>query len=241
MKHLCFIGDGVLGGEGDTDLLGWVGRLYIQEQSYRKAHKPLFHAFNLGVEEDTSRDIAARWSSEATARLLGHEEAGLVFSFGLNDMAESEGEGIRVPLLESMDTAERLIATARAAWPLLWIGPAPIRQDAPPLRLRKRWVRFSRPRLEGINGAFRNIAKTLGVPYLDLMSALDPLPEWQETLRTGNGIYPTAMGHALIARMVWRWPPWRAWMDHPGFPLPGPSPVVTPNQNQMLYPQFSTR
>lgn len=209
MKDICFIGDGVVMGLGDEAFAGWPGRLAALEGADGHHVRP----FNLGVAFDTSGGVRHRWRSEARSRLQGAEQAGLVFSFGLWDMADRAGEGIRVPLMDSMANAEEIMAEAAEHWPVLWIGPAPVRPHSAPIGSRGTWDRFSMARLEGLNAAYRDIAGRAGVPYLDAIEALRGDAGWRTALTAGNGVFPTGQGHQRLAELIRRWRPWRAWME----------------------------
>lgn len=208
MQDICFIGDGIVMGFGDEAFSGWPGRLAVLESARGRHVRP----FNLGVAFDTSEGVRRRWRAEAGARLQGAEQAGLVFSFGLCDMAERIGDGIRVPLMDSMVNAEAIMAEAVARWPVLWIGPAPVRRHSAPVGSRGTWDRFSMARLEGLNAAYRDIATQAGVPYLDVIEAFRSDATWQAALAAGNGVFPTGQGHQHLAELIRRWMPWRAWM-----------------------------
>lgn len=206
MSDVCFFGDGIVMGLGDEAMVGWPGRLAALE---RMAGVPVT-AYNLGVPFDTSACVRARWEHEARARLDGVARPCLVFCFGASDMAERDGSGIRVPLPDSMAHAEAVMRAAAAAWPVLWVGPAPVRSHSPPIANRGRGERFSNARLRALNEAYGAVAARLGVPYLNLMAALDRNAAWAEALAGGTGVYPTADGHQAIAAAVRAWGPWRS-------------------------------
>ncbi len=223
MKGVCFFGDGLVLGVGDGLPLGgapgWPGRLLAAE---RLVGRPLL-GFNLGVPGDTSDRLLARWRTEADRRTEACDhDMGLVFCFGRDDMAEVPGEGIRVPLMDSVTAVERLMADARTAWPVLWVGPPPLRPRAGPVMVGGRWVKYSNIRVRMLNDAYREVAERLFIPYLDLFSLLEEDPAWERDLLAGNGVYPGAQGYARLADTVSRWPSWREWMD--GVPMTAPPP-----------------
>lgn len=214
MKTVCVFGDSVALGRGDEAASGWPVRLAALEGA--AGHQ--LTVYNLSVAQDTSIDVADRWQADCRVRLRrAGAAAGLVFSFGLYDMADEAGIGtegaLRVPLMESMVQAEAIIAAAAEVRPVLWIGPAPVRPQAGPVVEDGHWMKFSRARLEALNAAYSDIARRLRVPYLDLVGLLDNSLPWQAAQRLGNGIHPVAEGHAVIAAAVHGWPAWRLWMD----------------------------
>lgn len=214
MKGVCFFGDGTVLGIGDGLPLGgqpgWPGRLLALE---RLAGRP-FLGFNLGVPGDTSGALLCRWRAEAELRAPACDgDLGLVFSFGREDMAEIAGEGIRVPLMESVLNVERLMTEARTIWPVLWVGPPPLRPRVGPVMSGGRWHRFSNMRVRMLNDAYRDVAERLFIPYLDLFALFDDDVAWDRDLGAGDGIHPGPQGCARLAEAVSRWPAWREWMD----------------------------
>lgn len=214
MKTVCVFGDSVALGRGDETAAGWPLRLAALEGL--AGHD--LTVYNLSVAQDTSIDIADRWQGDCRVRLRRDGvTAGLVFAFGLYDMADEAGIGaggaLRVPLMESMAQAEAVVAAAADLRPVLWVGPPPIRPNTAPLVEDGHWMKFSRARLEALNAAYEDIARRLRVPYLNLVEALGESTVWRTAQRVGNGIHPCGDGHAAIAHAVHTWPAWRLWMD----------------------------
>ncbi|KJS40579.1 MAG: hypothetical protein VR70_05630 [Rhodospirillaceae bacterium BRH_c57] len=213
MKTICVFGDSVALGRNDEHGAGWPARLAALEISGGRD----LTLYNLSVAQDTSIDVADRWQGDCRVRLRrAPESAGLVFCFGLYDMADEsalDGGAPRVPLMDSMAQAEALIGAAAQVWPVLWIGPAPIHRNAGPMVEDGTRMTVSRARLEALNAAYADIARRLGVPFLNLCGVLEPSGTWQAALQHGNGIHPVAAGHAAIAAAVQKWTAWRAWMD----------------------------
>lgn len=211
MKKICFFGDGLTFGVGDIEQGGWPSRLCRQEAERVQD----LQVYNLSVPTQTSADIAARWRSEAEPRLTGVARSGLVFGFGLSDMADSDDQGIRVPLPETMAWAERIIGEAKVWRPVLWVGPAPVLRSAEPREEGGHWVAYSAARLAALNEAFRTLAAELAVPYLDLCAALGDNKAYRRALVAGDGVYPTPVGHALVAEVVAAWAAWHEWFPYP--------------------------
>lgn len=213
MRRICFFGDGLVTGQGDEAGLGWVGRLCAIERSAGR----VFSGYALGIEGNTSRDILGRWRSEAERR-AGLPRAGvfstggLVFNFGLHDMAEVQGRGIRVPLPEVLANAEEILSEAREAWPVLWIGPLPSPPGATGPYAAET---FSGARTVALSTAFRDLARDLAIPYLDLCSVLPADPAWRQATAGRADLFPDGGGHQAIAAVVRRWAAWRTWMEAP--------------------------
>ena len=211
MTQVCFVGDGALAGIGVEDGLGWPGRL--ARRLRRQGRAP--SVYNLGVRYDTTAEIALRWERECAARLT--DQGGVVFAFGLNDMATHDGDSIRVPLMDSLANAEAIVGRAAARWPVLWVGPPPV-LPSNHLRhaVRPRGFVYSHSRLAGLNDAYQSLAAGLDVPYLDLAGALGDGPGWREALERGDGVHPDGHGYELLAAHVAAWDAWRDWFSRRG-------------------------
>src|SRR5690606_26505751 len=99
--------------------LGWAGRLaqHAVNQGYRLTH------YNLGIRRDTSRDIAARWQTECTARLPATCLPYVVLSCGVNDTMMENGVR-RIAETESITNFRSIVQQATALFPVLVIGPS---------------------------------------------------------------------------------------------------------------------
>ncbi|WP_259781225.1 GDSL-type esterase/lipase family protein [Aestuariispira ectoiniformans] len=208
--RICYVGDSVTVGTGDDDCLGWPGRLSAAETGAR-GHD--VSCYNLGIRAETSSQIRARWQQECAPRLPAHVKAGITFMFGLNDCALDNGQR-RVSLQQSLENARSMLSDAQAQFPVLWLGPTPVRSDNPVISPGK-GVRyeFSAERVAELNQAFAGLAKELGLPYLDCHEHLAGQDVWNETLAAGDGVHPTATGYMQLAMLIENWPAWRAWFS----------------------------
>ncbi len=209
--RVCFIGDSITNGTGDGAMLGWPGYLCAAEVA--AGHD--MTDYNLGIRGDTSADIRPRWRAEAEARLPAGLVCAIIFNFGLND-ATLEGVGdaaeIRVPLAESIKNARNMLSAAKAMHPTLWVGPSPVDDGRMPLTTDSGEIRDKRnARTADYNLAFRALADELGIPYLDMLSALINEPGWPGML--ADGLHPAAEGHRRMAGIVGAWPAWRRLLD----------------------------
>lgn len=208
--RICFVGDSMTNGTLDAAFLGWPGRLCQAERA--RGHD--LTLYNLGVRADTSSLIAARWEAECRARLPDHTAGALVFAFGVNDMAEEPGIGLRVPVDRSLAEARGMLERAMAWKPTLWIGPAPVDMAQQPLSPGPGVVYdFDNGRIGALNAAYGQLAGDLGVPYLDMFTPLSAGTRWAEAVAAGDGVHADAGGYAEMARIVEGWPAWRAWFD----------------------------
>ena len=209
--RICFFGDSVTIGTGDVHCAGWPNRLSALE-TMRNGHD--ISCYNLGVRAETSEDIARRWEMEARPRLPDHVDGRLVFSFGLNDMADFNGAGVRVPVERSLAAAEGILAKAQAWKPVLWFGPTPVRVPPPSITPGPGVTyTFDRDRVREVNAAYQELAAKLHIPYLDLHTALEANPDWGNVLAAGDGVHPTGEGYEMIATLIQAFPAWRHWLD----------------------------
>lgn len=209
--RLCFVGDSLTLGTGDDAYLGWPARAVRRERAV--GHDVTL--YNLGIRAETSLDVARRWRAECQPRLPEPHRAALVFSFGVNDMAELDGE-LRVPVETSVETARTMIAEAAAWKPVLWVGPTPVVDEDQPFRSAAGVdYHFSSPRIAELSDWYASVANELGVPYLDLFTPLSASADWPESFRHGDGVHPREPGYALIAERVTGWSAWRMLFDQP--------------------------
>lgn len=209
--RVCFLGDSVSVGTGDSACRGWPSYLSALEMEQR-GHD--VSCYNLGIRAETSEDIAWRWRGEAEPRLPPHVTGKLVFMFGLNDCADFNGTGVRVPVERSLETARRMIGAARDWKSTLWVGMNPVRRSPPSIEPGQgiRYT-FDRARTAALNDAYQAAAADLGVPYIDLHGPLAEDPAWDAILEAGDGVHPTPDGHRRMAEIVAESPAWRAWFD----------------------------
>lgn len=192
--RICFVGDSLVNGTGDPECLGWAGRVCARA---RHAGHDLTY-YNLGVRRDTSADIAARWLAEVTPRLPDGVDGRVVFAFGVNDTVLEKG-AMRVTTGVTLDNARAVLGACRERWPVLWIGPTPLLDDAHNLRIKV------------LSRHFAGLAAELNVPYLEVFDNLRGLLNWTAELRAGDGAHPGADGYAALAELVANWPAWDKW------------------------------
>ena len=209
--RICFVGDSITVGSGDVDFLGWPGRACIAET--KRGHDVTL--YNVGVRGDTTEMIEPRWRSECEVRLPDHVNGRLVFSFGVNDMAEESGAGIRVPMEQSVANARAMLEPARAWRPTLMPGPIPTIDDMQPYVFPNGIAyHFESARAGELNTRYSELCRELDIPYLDLFTALSAEPDWARYQRECDGVHAVGDGYAIIARILCDWAPWRAWMEN---------------------------
>lgn len=190
-QRICFVGDSFVQGTGDASCLGWPGRLAQQAiaNGYNLTH------YNLGIRRDTSRDIAARWQQECTARLPSIFEQRAVFAFGVNDTALVDGQ-LRIPVDASLANFFAIIDTSAKQFPTLVVGPPPVPNTE------------QNQRVKNLDSQFEKIATTLQVPYLSVFDALLADQHWISEAVANDGIHPGQFGYDKLAALVQAWPQW---------------------------------
>lgn len=208
--RVCFVGDSVTLGTGDITGQGWPGRLSAYE-SAKGGHD--ISCYNLGIRAETSQQIHARWMQECEPRLPDHINGGLIFMFGLNDMAIDNTGNIRVSHEKSINNARAIMTLAKSWKPVLWLGPTPVRDDNPIINPGKSITfTFDDTRTKALSDAYAKIADELDIPYFDLHKTFAGTSEWRQTLDAGDGVHPTGEGYKLIANSLTNWLPWRHWL-----------------------------
>lgn len=189
--RICFIGDSYVQGVGDSECLGWAGRLCVNAR--RAGHNVT--GYNLGVRRETSADIARRWVAECTPRLPANTENHLVFSFGLNDVTIENGAR-RISEEDTLTNLRTILTAAKPRYRTLVIGPVAV----PEAERNTSLLRLS-------NGLAK-VAAELEVSYLPLIAHFIEDEQWKKDIRENDGAHPQAAGYAKIAALIEAWPQW---------------------------------
>lgn len=186
-----------MNGTGDTQYLGWTGRICAAAQSQGK---DITH-YNLGIRRDTSADILYRWQTEAAARLPEGQDGRLVFSFGVNDTTIEDGDP-RVSYGKSIESACRILEEACHRHPVLMIGPPPtadLEQNG---------------RIGILSQEYSRLCNELRVPYLSVIEQLTKAEIWVTEAVAYDGAHPRSGGYSLLAELVQDWPAWQDWLSN---------------------------
>jgi acyl-CoA thioesterase-1 len=189
--RIAFLGDSIVNGTGDEEMLGWVGR--VSSHAVARGHDVT--CYNLGIRRDRSLEVAERWQDEVRRRLPAGHDGRVVFSFGVND-------AIQMPTAPAEETIRALqsILMRSSERPMLFVGPSPLTQAD----LNQRIVR--------IDAAMSQICAVADVPYLSVFAALSASDVWMSALKQGDGAHPRSGGYRLLAELIEAWPAWRAWL-----------------------------
>ena len=188
--RICFIGDSLVNGTGDEAALGWAGRLCAMANA---SDIPVTY-YNLGIRRNTSKDILLRWESECTLRLPDSCDGRIVLSCGVNDTIIEDGK-MRVDSVESCANVRAILRGARR-YKVLMVGPPPVIDDE------------QNERIESLSLAFARETKALGVPYIDLFSALCTDDAYKREVERNDGAHPRNEGYSKMARIIGSSPSW---------------------------------
>jgi acyl-CoA thioesterase-1 len=188
---LVFIGDAYVAGYGDPKGLGWVSRVVA-----RTAHADVdITAYQLGVRDETSADVLARWRIECPPRWKGRSEKRLVVSVGHSDAVNGMSTArVRLNLANILDDA------AASGVAVFAVGPPPT-LDAD-----------LNARLEIVVEAQADVCARRGVAYVNCFQPLISHEQWHSDLGASGGVYPGQAGYGLIAWLVLHGG-WDQWMD----------------------------
>jgi len=202
-RMLCF-GDSITLGCNDSQGLGWPGRL---GRGHERAGRHLA-VYNLGINGDTSQDIAARWRHETRAR--SRDEIGLLlFAFGFNDAARANGGDCQVDLSSSVKRAREMLTAAKTLSRVLWIGPTPLDEAVNPLQTEYACWDMRNADIERYDEAYAALANDIGVDYLRLFPAYRQSRRYTAALVAGDRVHPGDDGYAMIAESIAAWDAWQ--------------------------------
>ncbi len=181
--RVCVVGDDLVAGIGDARSLGWVGRV--------SARTPRSEAdvsvFALGIPEETTADLLARWQEETSRRFAGSapEDCRVVVGLGREDVYQL----VSLPR-SRLNLANLLDECAQRPMPALVVGPPP----GPDERLNAK--------IGELSGAFADVCQRRRVRYIDTFTPLLTHEDWLTDLAAGDGRHPGQAGYGLIAWLV---------------------------------------
>ncbi|MBI9080746.1 MAG: G-D-S-L family lipolytic protein [Pseudodesulfovibrio sp.] len=174
---LCFIGDSLTLGLGDTAGLGWTGR--IANKLLEKGMG--ITSYNLGVRKDSSVQMQHRWRNEVMLRKLPDVPFKLVFSFGVADIMNGVGGE------ESLAAGISMLLQAKSLGDVMMIGPTPV-NDA-----------TKHEKIATLSRMFASMCKRLQIPFIPTVDDMHKSFVYGQALNDGDGVHPTADGYADLA------------------------------------------
>ncbi len=192
--RICFVGESFVNGTGDSEYLGWTGR--ICQDAFLKGFDITY--YNLGVRRETSTELRKRWRREISYRLPQECDGRIVFSFGTNDTT-IENSKTRIALQDSISNLQDILSIAKDLYPVLVVS-------APPIEDKEQNQRISE-----LSKEFAKVCNQLNVPYLDIFSELIKSDIWMDEVKNYDGAHPRAGGYQVFAEIVQNWQGWLNW------------------------------
>ena len=197
------LGDSITLGCNDSLGLGWPGRLGCDLMHKERS----LAVYNLGINGDTSLDIAQRWRAEVEAR--SRNSVGLIlFAFGFNDASRPANGELQVEPGESIAAASRLLQAAKSVSEVLWIGPTPLDESVNPMCTEfETWTMYN-DEIARYDSAYAQLAQEIDIDYLQLFPDLLNSSRYQAALNAGDKVHPGDDGYAMIAESIASWESW---------------------------------
>ncbi|NJL62129.1 MAG: lipase [Methylacidiphilales bacterium] len=195
--RICFVGESFVNGTGDTECLGWTGRVCVDAN--KKGYDLTY--YNLGVRGETTEELKHRWRNEVTYRLPSNDEGRVVFSFGVNDTVILNGK-TRLSLLNSIFNVRQILREAKKLYPVLMVGPSPMLDNDQNTRIAE------------LSSYFARICRELDIPYLDVFPVLKKSTIWFDEVYANDKAHPRSQGYQALADIVQNWDAWLKWFPH---------------------------
>ena len=196
--RIVIAGDALVSAMGDSKGMGWVGRVIARTPSAPAAENaPIIEVLTLAMPNETTPELAARWSTEIQKRFEPGIENRLVLAPGNSDPAAGVSMSrSRLNLANILDEAKKLGITS------LVVGPAPHRNEA------------LNESIAALSDGFADVAKRRDVPFVDCFSPLVSHEGWWAEVRANETGLPGQTGYGLLAWLVLH-RGWFEWLDLP--------------------------
>ena len=175
-------GDSISYGQGDTEALGWVGRL---RKSLTEAE-----VYNFGICGDTTEDLLKRFKTEAEAI----NPDAIIFAIGINDSKYSgDSDESLIPVEQYVTNLRQLISQAKTfTGNIAIIGATKVDETW----RSTRGSRFLNEVIENYNKAMLELGREQKVLFIDVFESLDPVVDLDD------GLHPNAEGYQKIVQIV---------------------------------------
>ncbi|PCI27379.1 hypothetical protein COB55_05900 [Candidatus Wolfebacteria bacterium] len=178
-------GDSIVYGQGDSEALGWVGRLRKKLNG-----KERVEVYNFGVCGDTAVDISRRFRVEVDSM----DPDIIVFAFGMNDEKYLEGEDTNnVPLEEFNKILNQLINDARKFTSKIFLVGVTRVDDAMETLKGNRFVNKD---IKRYNESIKEIANAQKLTFIDMFNVLNPDTD------LADGLHPNSDGYEKMFDVI---------------------------------------
>jgi acyl-CoA thioesterase-1 len=182
--NICALGDGFVKGLGESEQVGWAGRLVRAAQA---EHGPI-NFYNLGVPGETCPSVAKR-VRELVPRLPKGADNRLIVCCGLIDTFQEAGVP-GVASQESVEALQTLLLQTRSHFKMLVIGLPPVYDPQRNNRVKR------------LNGLVRELCVKIRVPFIDLFSSLNDDVQYKRELVQGDRVHPSSPGYEKVFELI---------------------------------------
>lgn len=171
-------GDSITYGAGDSEALGWVGRLRKLLEKDDDVS-----VYNFGVCGDTTDDLLKRFSVEADSI----KPTVIVFAIGINDSKYPVGETEnKIPLEKYKQNMRELLKLTKGFANKIYIVGATKVNEA---QIRESGTRFVNAVIQTYNDFLKEFSKSEDLIYVDVFDLLDIHTDLDD------GLHPNAQGY----------------------------------------------
>ena len=180
-------GDSITYGAGDSEALGWVGRLRKSLETNENVS-----VYNFGICGDTTDDLLKRLSIEAEAI----KPDVIVFAIGINDSSFPVGKiENKVRLENYKQNMRELTKLARSHTSKIYIVGATKVDEA---LIRKSGTRFMNETIQTYNNFLKEFSKTEGLTFINVFDVIDVDADLDD------GLHPNAQGYEKLFSTISR-------------------------------------
>jgi lysophospholipase L1-like esterase len=178
-------GDSITHGSGDSEALGWVGRIRkaLSTHDYN-------HIYNFGICGETSENVLARFAIEAKAIKPDH----IVIAVGINDSKFPEGLDTHKVSLDNYrkNLSELLLAAKQYTDSIALVSATKVNDEW----RSARGSRFINKEIAKFNEVLAILAKVHGLKYIDVFESVDPATD------LADGLHPNAQGYQKMFEVI---------------------------------------
>jgi lysophospholipase L1-like esterase len=178
-------GDSITFGSGDSEALGWAGRLRksLPTDDYNQL-------YNFGICGETSEDLLKRFAIEANA--IGPDK--IVFAVGINDSKfPSESDRNKIPLIEFEQNLKKLLQQAKDYTDhITLVGLTKVDDKWRTVRGN----RFLNEEIEKYDSVIKKVARENNYRFISVIGVVNPVTDLVD------GLHPNASGYQKMFEKI---------------------------------------
>ncbi len=200
--NLLFFGDSIVQGLWD-EKGGWPDRIkqdiFTEHLEGAAPYVDYNMVYMRGVPGDTSEDLKQRIGTELEdATDHSSSEVNVVFSVGINDCGETNGES-EVSVEDYRENLEEIIDRARKrADRIIAVGLTPVDEER--LKSEETADHYTNSQVRKYNEVLREVCEEKDVKFVSVFEELVQDDNWTENLF--DGLHPDSEGHRKIYELV---------------------------------------